>query len=280
VGTLGDPMGVVGGITLSPDGKSAAATIFFSGTVQDIWIFDTARGIPTRFTFEMGKDREPVWSPDGKWLYFDSDREGQAYRVYRKPSNGTGADELVFGEEQNSAPTSISPDGKLLLFQRAKETNNDLWTLPAAQTTPGKIEPQAFLKTQFNEARGSFSPDGAWVVYQSNESGENQIYAAPFPGSGGKRQISTNGGIDARWSRNGKEIFYVTADGAMMAAEVAARNGTLEIGKVEKLFDGVKTTAGLAYDVTAEGKFLLADDGVAGSRPMTLVQNWVAALRK
>ncbi len=151
--------------------------------------------------------------------------------------------------------------------------------------TPGqggrKPEPQVFLQTPFSELNGSFSPDGKWVAYESNESGQFQVYAAPFPGPGGKRQIPSSGRGFARWKRDGREIFYVTQDGQLMAAEVAVRNGTLEVGRVQKLFDGIVTARGFAYDVSADGrKFIVVDEDATAARPLTLLQNWPAALRK
>jgi hypothetical protein len=97
----------------------------------------------------------------------------------------------------------------------------------------------------------------------------------------GSRQISSAGGGFPRWRRDGKEIFYTTLEGQLMAAEIAASNGTLEVGKVQKLFDGIVFTRGITYDVSADGqKFLVVDDGVSAARPLTLLQNWTAALRK
>ena len=126
------------------------------------------------------------------------------------------------------------------------------------------------------------TPDGRWVSYQSDESGQFQIYAAPFPGPGGKRQISAGGGDFPRWRRDGKEIFYVTPDGQLMAAEVAEQNGTLEVGRVQRLFDGIVTRFGLTYDAAPDGqKFLVVvDEAVQSARPLTLLQNWTATLRK
>ncbi len=275
LGNVGEPTGQIGNLELSPDQKSAAVS--FAG---DLWIYDTARGLPTRFTFDPKIDREPVWSPDGKTLYFSSDRKG-AFNLYRKASNGTGTEELLLEDSQVKTPSSISPDGKFLLYHRSGEkTLTDMWSLPL-QNPGAKMEPQAFLQTPFVEGAGRFSPDGQWVAYQSNESGQNQVYAAPFPGPGGKRQISPAGGNRPRWRKDGKEIFYVSPDGQLMAAEVTARNGTLEVGQVQKLFDGIITSRGTVYDVSADGqKFLVVDDGATATRPLTLVQNWTALLKK
>ena len=280
VGNLGERIGTTGNIAISPDQKSVAVGF---GSPQDLWIYDAARGLPTRFTFDPANDREPVWSPEGKTLYFASARGKGNHNVYRKASNGTGAEELLLEDAVDKTPASFSPDGRLLLYSRTDpKTGNDIWVLPITPATGGaKPEPRVFLQTPFSEGRPQFSPDGQWVVYQSNESGQNEVYAAPFPGPGGKRQISSGGGTKPRWRKDGKEIFYHTEDGQLMAAEVLARNGTLEVGKLQKLFDGIVTPRGYLYDVSADGqRFLVADEGSATARPLTLLQNWTAALRK
>ena len=280
LGNLGERIPIIGNVAISPDQKSAAVGF---GTVQDLWIYDAARGLPTRFTFDPAIDREPVWSPDGKTLYFVSARGKGNFNVYRKASNGTGAEELLLEDAVDKSPTSFSPDGRLLLYSRNDpKTSSDIWILPLTQEAGGaKPEPRVFLQTPFNEARPQFSPDGQWVAYESNESGQREVYAAPFPGPGGKRQISSGGGVKPRWRKDGKEIFYHTEEGQLMAAEVIARNGTLEVGKVQKLFDGIGNIRGYLYDVSADGqRFLVADEGAATARPLTLLQNWTATLRK
>jgi Tol biopolymer transport system component len=280
LGNLGERIPIIGNVAISPDQKSVAVGF---GTVQDLWIYDAARGLPTRFTFDPAIDREPVWSPDGKTLYFVSARGKGNFNVYRKASNGTGAEELLLEDAVDKSPTSFSPDGRLLLYSRNDpKTASDIWVLPLTQEAGGaKPEPRVFLQTPFNEARPQFSPDGQWVTYESNDSGQREVYAAPFPGPGGKRQISSGGGVKPRWRKDGEEIFYHTEEGQLMAAEVIARNGTLEVGKVQKLFDGIGNIRGYLYDVSADGqRFLVADEGAATARPLTLLQNWTATLRK
>ncbi|MEO5924074.1 MAG: protein kinase [Bryobacteraceae bacterium] len=278
LGNLGEALPSFGNISLAPDGKSAV--IQYNG---DLWIYDTSRGTSTRFTFDPAGDREPVWSPDSSTVYFQSNRTGK-YEMYRKPADGSGTEERLALDAtfQNALPSSLSPDGKTLLLygSTSGKSLNDILVLPLASPAGGKPEPKGFLQSLFNESRGTFSPDGNWVAYQSDESGQFQIYVTPYPGPGGKRQISLAGGISPRWRRDGKELFYVTQDGQLMAAPISARNGTLEVGSVQKLFDGVPTSRGILYDVTADGqKFLVADDGV-NTQPLTLLQNWTAALRK
>ncbi len=278
LGTLGESIGEIDGMTLSPDGKRLAARILDLTSNYDIWVFDTARGIPTRFTFDPAIDRFPVWSPDGNTLYFASSRRGQ-YDIFRKPSNGGSNEELVLGDASSKRPDSVSPDGKLLLYEaQDAKTLTDIWVLPIAPGQPaGKAEPHVFLRTPFNEGYSQFSPDGRWVAYSSDESGQNEVYVAPFPGPGAKLQISSGGAGLPRWRRDGKELFYLTADRQLMAAEVTISNGTLEVRRVQKLFGGVSR----GYDVSADGqKFVAPDDSIASSPPLTLLQNWPAVLRK
>ncbi len=280
-GKLGESTAVVGNVELSPDQKSVAVGISSPQAPQDLWIYDVARGIRTRLTFDPAIEREPVWSPDGTTLYFAWQNAKGGYDLMRKPSNGTGSEEVMISSDVVHTPSSISPDGRFLIYGRAASGNTDVWLFPLT-TEPGKKpEPRPFIESPSNENRPRFSPDGKWVAYQSNESGTVQVYVVPFPGPGGKRQISTDGGDRPRWRKDGKEIFYNTPDGALMAAQVSVQNGALNVGKVEKLFDGIVTYFGTLYDVSADGqKFLVVDDGASSSVTLHLVQNWTAALRK
>ena len=198
----------VGMLEHSPDGTREAAAVSDRGNAQDIWIFDVARGIRSRFTFDPKVDRTPIWSPDGKWVYFASNRGG-SYALFRKASDGVGAEELVFSDGSGSSAGSITPDGKLMLYQRASAGNVDIFVLPLTAPPGGKIEPYAFLQTpSIIEGNARISPDGHWVVYVSNESGRDEVYVAAFPGPGGKRQVSSSGGVIPRWRADGKEIFF------------------------------------------------------------------------
>ena len=138
--------------------------------------------------------------------------------------------------------------------------------------------------TQFAESFGRFSPDGRWVAYTSNESTRTEIYVAPFPGPGGKRQVSTAGGTLPRWRRDGTEIFYLTPDNKLMAAEVNGKGTSFEVGVVKPLFDARATTATArySYDVSADGQRFLINTfpEQAASEPITVVVNWTAGLPK
>ncbi|PWT91668.1 MAG: hypothetical protein C5B55_07760, partial [Blastocatellia bacterium] len=154
----------------------------------------------------------------------------------------------------------------------------DIWILPLSAAR----NPSPFMETpQFDEERAQFSPDGRFIAYDSNESGTRQVYVAPFPGPGAKQQVSTTGGEDAIWSKDGKELFFLS-EGKMMVAEVKTNGSGLEIGNVKLLFDAHSGFGSNAhYDVTPDGKrFIIATLGEGGSAPMNLVVNWTADLKQ
>lgn len=278
---IGDP-GYTFDLTLSPDGKTLAASL----EPGDLWLYDLARELKTRFTFDAGIDREATWMPDGSTIFWRSTRNG-AGDIFRKAANGTGNDQVLFAEPGVKQPTSVSPDGKVLLYTGVDPVNprtrNDIWVLPLEPgQAGGPLKSRPLIQSLFSEGNGQFSPDGAWVAYTSEESGQREVYAIPYPGPGGKRQISTEGGLFPRWRPGGKEIYYLTTQGDLMAAEVAARNGTLEVGKLQRLFSGIPTSRGYPYAPTADGqKFIIVQGSAAESAPpLTLIQNWPALLRR
>jgi dipeptidyl aminopeptidase/acylaminoacyl peptidase len=286
---LGDA-GNFAAINFAPDRKSLAASVIDSQTGNvDLWIYDVSRGFSSRFTFGTTTGtvaNSAIWSPDGRGIVFSYNRNGSA-DLYRKAADGSGAEELLYADNLSKSATSWSPDGKFLLFGSFDPRNpaNHIWVLPMMpEQSGGAPKPFPFSRTSFNEMNGQFSPDGRWVAYQSNESGRYEIYAAPFPGPGGKRQISIGGGVYPRWRHDGKEIFYVGADLRLMAAPVNVLVGALDLGAVRPLFGPMANYAvvGYPYDVSLDGQQILAvsaPEKKAGE-PLTLVQNWTAGLKK
>ena len=160
-------------------------------------------------------------------IVFRSNRAGR-YDLYRKPADGSRNEELLYADNLQKRPTSFSPDGAYLAYWVLGDpkTGDDIWILPDPLGAPGASKPYPFMRTEFNEQIPQFSPDGHWIAYQSNESGRHEVYVAPFPGPGGKRQVSTAGGALPRWRADGKELFYRAADNRLMAAEVDANSGS------------------------------------------------------
>jgi eukaryotic-like serine/threonine-protein kinase len=277
MGTLGEA-GNVFSLEFSPDRKSVAVAL--GGQTSDLWIYDAARGLRTRFTFDPGFGRQAMWAPDERSIVYSSDQKGH-FDLYLKPTdlNGTGA--VLYADGASKTPSGWSRDGKLLLFGRTDpKAASAIWVLPVTPDAAGK--PFPFLQTPFDEVTAKFSPDGKWVAYASYESGQPEIYVAPFPGPGGKRQISTAGGLHPRWRDDGKELFYAGLGGILMAAEIDAKGAGIEVGAVRSLGIPTVTTRGWTYDVTADGqRFLVAArPEQKSSEPLTLVSNWTLLLRK
>ena len=266
---------------LSPDGQKVAVAIFDIQTSStDTWVYELARKVPTRLTFDPSFDSNPVWVPDGSRLVFTSNRKG-GNDIYQKASSGAGSEELLFESNENKIVTSLSSDGRFVAYTNTDtkgNTKQDLWILPLF----GDRKPFPFLQTQFNEFGAQFSPDGHWIAYISDESNNSQIYIAPFPGPGGKWQVSRNGGTEPRWRGDGKELFFLASDNKLMAVTVNAKESSLEIGNAQPLFETrPATTPGTHYDVTRDGKrFLIDMAGEGSSTPITLVVNWTADLKR
>ena len=263
---------------LSPDGKRASVSIS-DGKQRDIWLYDLARGLRTRFTFAPTDELQSIWSPDGSRIVFNSRRKGHL-DLFQKSSSGAGSEDVLFEDNLEKYPLSWSPDGRFLLFDSfGSPTGLDLWVFPLS----GDRKPVPFLNTKFNESAGQFSPDGRWVAYQSDESGRNEVYVTPFPGPGGKWQISTGGGGLPRWRLDGNEIFYLAPDNKLMAAAVNGKGSRFEVGAVKPLFE-TRAIVGLRnrYAVAADGQRFLINTAPeqAASAPITVVLNWTAGLKK
>jgi len=275
-------------VDLSPDGTKIAFDVYKSRNM-DIWIYDIARGLSTRFTFDPSADEYPVWSPDGSRIVFCSDRNGHL-DLFQKTTSGAGVEELLLPSPVEKFPNDWSPNGKFIAYATYDNKNmGDLWILPVE----GDRKPFPFLQTPFEEFYCQFSPDMLWISYESTESGNWELYVRPFIGADGqpainqtrKWQVSTKGASSTgihKWNRNGKELFYLSSDNKLMAAEVRASGSTFDVGAVRSLFQVAATGAVIFYDVSADGnKFLMGIRVIGQSVPMlTLVANWDAGLKK
>jgi Tol biopolymer transport system component len=259
--TLGPPANY-NELALSPDGRTVAVAEQNGQGFYDLWLLDVARDVPTRFTFDTrSSSRYPIWSPDSSRVVFASSRAGN-FDLYEKAACGSGSERLLFKSDQDKRPSSWSPEGTHILFTPSDpKTQLDLWTLPVSSASGAGTQPALYLQTPAREFQGQFSPDGHWIAYESDEArtGQYQLYVQSYPPGGGKFQISTgDGGAQARWRRDGKELFYVAPDGRLMAADVKTAPH-FEAGAPHPLFQTYTVTpaapsGSFRYDVTADGR--------------------------
>ncbi len=268
---------------LSPDGKKVAASITEPGPGRSIWVYDLARGIKTRLTFSSdGIDAYAQWSPDGSEIVFTS-TGGGAMTLFRKETSGAGQAERLHDEDGDSYVTSWSSDGRHVLFTLLGYSEPPTGSDILVASREGGEEPTVYLRTAFNEDGAEFSPDGRWVAYSSDESGRQEVYAAPFPQPTGKWQISTGGGTQPRWRKDGKEIYYLSSDNKVVAVKVSAGKSGLEIGEATPLFQAqINPGAWESYDPSADGQRFLINTGSAQKvlSPITLVLNWTETLAR
>jgi Tol biopolymer transport system component len=281
--TVGEPADY-GHPRLSHDNRKIAVDMVDPSTgLTDVWVIDVSRRTSTRLTFGPMNNSQPIWSPDDVRVVFGSNRTGMP-NLFVKSSTGTGNDEPFLVDETGAKqPSDWSADGRFVAFHALAipgKTSWDVWTFSVSDTKPA-----VFVSTTAAEIQGNFSPDGRWLAYVSDESGKQEVYVQPFPSSGGKWQISTAGGREPVWSRDSKEIFYVTPDPSnkLMAVDVKTSPG-FEAGAPRVLFETHLKSGpgGRRFDVSADGKrFLLnVPVGEFKSYPITLVQYWAAELKK
>ncbi len=279
LGVVGQPL-IAFAPALSPDGRRLASeAVDLAQGYQDIWIYELARGVRTRFTFEASSENLPVWSPDGARLAFASNRGGQ-FAVFEKAADGAGEARELFRGDAESRPLSWSQDGRYLaLYRLDPATRSDIWILPLE----GGQKPFSFLQSPFEEQNAAFSPNGRWIAYSTDESGRNEVYVTSFPGKGGQWQVSTAGGSRPSWRRDGKEIYYLASDDKLMAVSLSERGASLEMTAPQPLFPVriKRWRFGRGYDVTADGKRFVVNTLLQESgSPLTLVVNWNAGLEK
>jgi Tol biopolymer transport system component len=267
---------------LSPDGKTLAVTIDDpSSGNRDIWLRDLVRSVTSRFTFDPAQDSCPVFSPDGRTIVFSSTRAAGSPDLYEKSTSGSGQVTLLLKTGDTLIAQEWSRDGRWLAVNRLGEkTGWDILGVAMSGPDKGKVVP--IVDGPFNELRPSFSPDGNWIAYQSNESGRPEIYVRPFPGPGGKWQVSSSGGVEPEWSADGREILYVSIASKLVSVPVSV-GATFTAGQPKELFEAHLQPILLRNRWLAtrdDARFLLLEpEGAARALPMTVVLNWPEALK-
>jgi eukaryotic-like serine/threonine-protein kinase len=284
IATVGEPAPYIS-IALSPDERRIAASIA-NGDARDIWILDSTRGTPVRFTFDAGVTNSPLWSPDDTQLVFSANRDGRPVIGIKRVA-GTTKEQLLLGPDASGSafiPTHWSSDGRYLIFGRTQGVrgSNDIWAMPFS----GDRRPFPLVQTPAIENNGVLSPNGRWFAYQASESGQlNQIYVQPFPPTGGKFQVSRGGGFQPRWRADGKALYFLAPDGKMMMTAVET-TGEFQSAEPASLITATAVAAPLAatgwqYAVAKDGRFLInAPQQQSTTLPLTVVVNWLAAVQR
>jgi Tol biopolymer transport system component/predicted Ser/Thr protein kinase len=247
----------------------------------DIWLHEFSRKVMTRLTVEPGFDNYPVWSPDGRKLVCSSSRGGPR-NLYLRPAGGGGSEERLTESPHPHYPFDWSRDGRYVVYTEVHPTTaGDIWLIQL-QGAGNKAKTEPFLVTPFDETNGRLSPDGKWIAYSSNESGRYEIYVQAFPATGVKSLVSSNSGTHPVWRGDGRELFYVAADGRLMTVEVKVESGGLSFSAARELFR-IPVRLGVHiydYDVTADGqRFIVLAPAVEGApEPLSVLINWHSAL--
>jgi Tol biopolymer transport system component/tRNA A-37 threonylcarbamoyl transferase component Bud32 len=265
---------------LSPDEQSVVVFRQPTGD-NDVWVIELARNLARRVTNGPPADAHPLWDPDGQHVVFVS-RRFNGTSPARQAVNGGNAEPL-FTKAENGIALSWTRDRSYILLRRdGAKSGLDL----AAVAASGEPKEIAVSQSQFDETEGQFSPDGRWVAFVSNESGRPDVFVQSFPDGRARTQISTAGGAQVRWSGDGKEIYFVAPDGAMMAAPIALGGAAPDVKLPVRLFQTHLATGTNVlgfkpqYAVSRDGRFLLNTAVESASAPIVVSVNWMKKLRK
>ena len=280
-GTVGEP-GLWFAPRLSPDGRRIAVGLLDLGrNTSDIWLYDVAGGAGTKFVFGSGNNFSPVWAPAGDRLLFGSDRKAKGSRqdLWTKSLDGS-AEEILLESPDARVPEDWSPDGRSLSIDNVPaqgKRNNQLWIVETA----GEKKARPFATEANYQGDSRFSPDGRWLAYDSDESGRSEVYVRPFPGPGGRWQISTAGGSQPHWRRDGKELIFLTPENKLMAVPISTTPG-FHAGPPALLFAIHPSLNGAAYDATGDHQRFLVNTvpDEQGSPPLSLLVHWTRLLEK
>jgi eukaryotic-like serine/threonine-protein kinase len=274
-------LGVYGSTRISPDQARIATPIYEPDGDVSISVLDLARG--THFRLASGGISDtPVWSPDGRTIFFANAQRGGHLQVFERPTDGSHAQQLLIATQSDALPQDVSNDGKWLLYQESMP-NAPQYAVLKRYPLQGVGDPQLVLD-QVNLNSNSVLRPGAndLVAYESSESGRSEVYVTHFPNAGAKYQVSLEGGAQPVWARDGKHLYYLDARQKMNVADIATEKDSVQIGQSKPLFQttSMPSINGAGYDVTADGRFLVLNWAFESASPLTLVQNWQNEIKK
>ncbi len=259
--------------SVSHDNTRVAVTILDQTTTNlDIWIRDLDRGIRNRLTFDSGLDLSPVWSPDDSLIAYTSKREENP-GIYIKAANGAGKERLIWPAKHDIFVTDWSSDGRFIACTWMTPQGPDIMIIPLDEDS----EPFPFMQTiNFGEWGPAFSPDGRWLAFCSDESTEEEVYVAPFPGPGGKWQVSQDQGDRPNWAADGRTIFYLDNEDRISSAAVEVNGSALKIGRIQTLFAVNGQRPGNVFSLMDGGQRIMVNQAPTGGDDsmVVLVQNW------
>jgi serine/threonine protein kinase/Tol biopolymer transport system component len=268
VGAVADVLPNLHLAVLSPQGDRVALQM--DSGLSDIWVLDLARGVRTRLTFGPVSNVSPVWSPDGKWIAYASLR-GNHYSIFRKPSDGSGPEELLVTGDSQFVATDWSRDGKYIFYWSGSDDALGAWVLPL----DGDRQPRKVLE---RGSQPALSPDGHWLAYASTESGGTEVYVVGYGGAQGKWQVSVRGGQGPVWSADGKQLYYLDPSFNLLSVPVKSVGGALQFSAAQTLVT-TWSAPNVFYSVTPDGKRFLMDNAPQQvSQTVTVVSNFTAAL--
>jgi Tol biopolymer transport system component len=275
LGTAGSP-GYYLSVSISPDGRRAVFDRARPGIgTYDIWSLDFERGTETPVTSEPGTEVYPIWLQGGRSVAYSVARNGTP-QLFRRDL-ATGKEEKLLSAGGFQIAEDVSPDGRSLVYRESSGQGwFDVWALDLS----GGGKPVALLQSPFSKDDVRFSPDGRFLAMITDESGQSEVYVTAYPGPGERIRVSTGGARGLRWSRDGRELLYLSADGHMMSVPVKTSSSP-ELGAPTALFE-LKGSIWAAFDVSPDGKRFLAivPKIVADDLPLTVVANWASEVHK
>ena len=251
------PIADHGNLEISPDGTRVAVAVTDGvRATRDIWIYNFASDERTRFTSDPADENWLIWSPDGSRVLLNSFARDHLSLLEAPSSNAAERTSLLEGDE-GKWPVSWSPDGRFVLYVTNNErTSNDIWVL----LHDGSGSPYPYLHTAASENWAAFSPDGRWVAFSATESGQPEVFVAPFPAPTRRWRVSADGGSQARWRRDGKEIFFVSPSRTLMSVQLEASANGVTVKGHEPLFELQHPYGAYhAFDVTPDGQRFLVN---------------------